>query len=97
MKRKRISVDSYHFEEELFKISNAPIEDVSINDNLKKRLVQVLTNELNKNQLELINMYYYEHRTMKEIAQLLGKDQSTISRTIKRARDKVSRFLKYLV
>lgn len=94
MKKKRINIESYHFEEELYKMY---LKGEYTNHKPKDILLKVLQDELNKNQLNLIEMYYFQHINMVEIGKRLNKSPSTVSRTIKRAKEKIKRIMKYFV
>ena len=92
MKRKRINAESYHFEEELYKMY---IQGEYTNREPKDVLLKVIQGELSKNQLRLVEMYYFQHISMVEISKMLDVTPSTVSRTLKRARIKIERFMKY--
>ena len=92
MKRKRINAESYHFEEELYKMY---IQGEYTNRKPKDVLLKVIQGELSKNQLKLVEMYYFQHISMVEISKMLDITPSTVSRTLKRARIKIERFMKY--
>lgn len=64
---------------------------------LSRVLRKVIANELTENQRKMILFYYYERRTMPEIAELLGVNKSTVSRTIARGRNTLKRVLEYSV
>ena len=51
--------------------------------------------ELTDQQRTYILAYYYEHLTMGEIAQKYAVNKSTVCRTVKRARDRLERVLRY--
>lgn len=60
-----------------------------------KALSNVVENGLTTRQKQVIMLYYFKRLNMPEIAKLLGLDKSTVSRTIKRARDKIFSVLRY--
>ena len=62
---------------------------------MSSRLVRVMREELTERQEELIRLYYLEDMKMTEIAQRLEISPSTVSRTIKRGRDRIRKYLKY--
>lgn len=62
---------------------------------LKRNVRRALMDELTERQRELILMRYGENKTQAEIADILGLCPSTVSRTIKRAENKLRKFLKY--
>lgn len=61
----------------------------------KKALKQILEEELSFRQKQLIMLYYYERWSMTEIAQHLGINVSTVSRTLSRARRNILSRIKY--
>ncbi|MGN1411694.1 MAG: RNA polymerase sigma factor [Oscillospiraceae bacterium] len=92
MRKKRINTDSYHFEEELYKIYN---QGEYGNAKPKDVLSKVLKNELSENQLRLVELYYFQHINMVDIAKMLDRSPSTISRTLKRARKNIEKIMQY--
>ena len=60
-----------------------------------KRVQNVIRGELTENQREMLTAYYFEKQTMTEIARNRGVHISTVSRTIRRAEEKLRKFLKY--
>ena len=44
---------------------------------------------------EMVALYYDQGMTMPQIAERLGVNRSTVSRTLRRARDRLYRFLRY--
>ena len=56
---------------------------------------QALTRELTPRQRQLVNMYYIEQMQMQDIADELGLHISTVSRTIKRGRERLKTCLRY--
>ena len=66
-----------------------------IEGNLSNRVRIAINEELTDRQRELINLYYTEQMSMTEIAQNLGLSPSTVSRTLKRGRGRLKRYLKY--
>jgi len=51
--------------------------------------------ELTDRQRETARLYYFEQLSMHEIAKKLGVNVSTVSRTLRRARERLLRVLKY--
>lgn len=70
----------------------APDEDFS---DLRNLLYKAIQYELSDVQRTYLCMYYFEGLTMEEIASQNHVNKSTISRTIKRARARLFRCLKY--
>lgn len=71
------------------------------NDNSKKVkdkfkiLKKVIEKELTLKQKEIFNMYYLNRDSIKQISQKLGKDKSTVSRSLKRSREKIKKYMQY--
>ncbi len=63
--------------------------------NLGSRVKIAMNEELTDRQRELISLYYLEQMSMTEIAQRLGLSPSTVSRTLKRGRIRLKKYLKY--
>ena len=70
-------------------------------DNSKSRsvlmanLARAVREDITERQWQLIQMYYVEQMTMPDIAEELGIGVSTVSRTIKRGRERLQRCLRY--
>ena len=62
---------------------------------LKRNLLLALREDVTQRQRQTLLMYYAEGRTMQEIADQLGVDKSTVSRTIKRGERRLQRCLRY--
>ena len=60
-----------------------------------KRVQRVIREELTPLQRQTLLAYYFEERTIPQIAADRGVNKSTVSRTLHRAEDKLRRFLKY--
>ena len=60
-----------------------------------KRVQRVIREELTPLQRETLIAYYFEERTIPQIAADRGVHKSTVSRTLHRAEDKLRSFLKY--
>ena len=58
-------------------------------------VADALQHELTQRQAELVELYYVEQHSMREIAQLLGVNPSTVCRTLQTARSKLRRCLRY--
>ncbi len=60
------------------------------------RLVKLaLREELTRRQAQMVELYYLEQHTMRDIAAELGVNQSTVSRTLAAARTRLKRCLRY--
>lgn len=62
---------------------------------LKRNLRLAREQELTARQRQLLHMRFEENMTNKAIAEALGLDQSTVSRTISRAQRRLYRVLRY--
>lgn len=90
---KRSILDSELLDKKLFKT------DDGVPDRLYKRALRALTEiireQLTPKQRQYLVLYYYEEKTMPEIAELMGVNKATVSRTINRARNKLYQRMKY--
>jgi len=64
-------------------------------DGMCRSLNLAIRSELTPNQLRVIALYYVDQMKMADIAEMLGVNVSTVSRTIKRGRARLQRCLKY--
>lgn len=64
-------------------------------DRLRRNLRQAREQELTPRQRQLLELYYDRGKNMAQIARELGLNRSTISRTIRRARERLYRYLRY--
>lgn len=62
---------------------------------LQRNLARALGEDVTPRQREVLLLYYSEGMTMKEIADKLGVDRSTVSRTILRGEERLRRCLRY--
>lgn len=60
-----------------------------------RRMKQVIQQELTELQRDTILAYYFENKSILKIAEERSINKSTVSRTLKRAEDKLRRFLQY--
>ena len=60
-----------------------------------RRMKAVIREELTELQRHTLEAYYFENRTLTQIAEERGINKSTACRTLKRAEDKLRRFLQY--
>ena len=54
-----------------------------------------IASDLTPRQMQLVRMYYVDQMLMSDIARTLGLDISTVSRTIKRGRERLRRSMRY--
>lgn len=62
---------------------------------LHKTLHLVIEQELSDRQREVLKLYYFEHMTLREIAEKLGLAMSSVFRTLTRAENSIRNHLKY--
>ena len=60
-----------------------------------RRLRQVVKGELSPRQRETVEAYYFENKTMEQIAREQGVNRSTVSRTLRRGMRNLQRYLQY--
>lgn len=64
-------------------------------DRLRRNLRQAREQELTPRQRQMLSLYYDQGMTIPQIAGALGVNRSTVSRTLRRARDRLYRCLRY--
>lgn len=62
---------------------------------LLRNMRRARESELTERQAEMLHLYYDLGRSMPRIAQELGVNKSTVSRTLARARARLKRYLRY--
>lgn len=62
---------------------------------LKRNLTHALRQDITEKQREYMILYYGQGMSMEAIAQQLGVNKSTVSRTLKRGRQRLYRCLRY--
>ena len=60
-----------------------------------RRMKAVIREELTELQRYTVLAYYFDNKTLLQIAEERGVNKSTICRTLRRAEDKLRRFLQY--
>ena len=60
-----------------------------------KRVQRVIKEELTELQRQTLTAYYFHQQTIPQIARERGVNKSTVSRTLRRAEEKLRRYLKY--
>ena len=64
-------------------------------ERLRRNLRQARERELTPRQRQMLELYYDQGMTIPQIAGEMGLHRSTVSRTLRRARDRLYRFLRY--
>lgn len=64
-------------------------------ERLRRNLRQAREQELTPRQRQLLELYYDQGMNIPQIAKALGVNRSTVSRTLRRARDRLYRCLRY--
>ena len=71
-------------------------EDNSLQlERLRRNLRRAREKELTPRQRQVLELHYDQKLSVTEIAQRLGVNPSTVSRTLRRARDRLRRYLQY--
>ena len=60
-----------------------------------KRVQRVIKEELTELQRQTLLAYYFQEQTIPQIAEERGVNKSTVSRTLRRAEEKLRRYLRY--
>ena len=60
-----------------------------------KRVQRVIKEELTELQRQTLTAYYFHQQTIPQIAAERGVNKSTVSRTLRRAEERLRRYLKY--
>ena len=95
---RRVHWDFISGNKEMFKLFNEQSESETNGEKLKlvkKALKKVVEEQLSARQKQMIVLYYYKEIDMPEIAEMLGINVSTVSRTLNRARQNLMKYLKY--
>ncbi|MDR0983793.1 MAG: sigma-70 family RNA polymerase sigma factor [Ruminococcus sp.] len=59
------------------------------------QIYKIIAGELTPSQREIFLLRYVDNLKQKEIAEKLGINKSTVSRTLKRASDNIKKYVKY--
>lgn len=70
-------------------------KDTIFSEKARGIIKNIIENELTPNQKELIDDYYYKGKSITEIARMRGVNKSSISRSMKSARERIGRSLRY--
>lgn len=96
---KRISLTRLNEDKELFKLFNNNNQEAESNAEIrrlaKKAMKKVIEEQLTARQKQVLVLYYFNEIDMPTIAKMLDVNVSTVSRTLKYARNKLLNYLKY--
>lgn len=96
MPRNFVNADDHVFEEASFLAFRSSGEtNLRDKQRMKAILSKAIRNELTVNQRICLVEYYLNGKKMKDIAELLSLNPSTVSRHIRRAREKLRRIADY--
>ena len=79
-------------------LQNWQNEEAGTNDERMYRLrknLMTAVDELTPRQKEVVSLFFFDGMKVTEIGKELGLHKSTVSRTLKRAKEKLYRYLKY--
>ena len=62
---------------------------------LKRTMANVMAGELTPLQQECIRLYYYDGLTMEQVGQTLGVQKSSVSKALRRSRQRIEKVLRY--
>lgn len=94
---RRISFDANSFDIKLSELAFSESRDEAFEkrEKIKKIMRKIVQNDLTARQREIIVLYYYKGKGVSEIAEILNLSVSTVSRTIKAARARIYKYMKY--
>lgn len=64
-------------------------------ERLFRNLHKVMRDELTPRQRQMVEMYYFQKKNIPKIAEELGLNRSTVSRTLYRGMSRIRKYLKY--
>lgn len=68
---------------------------IAFSKRVAKTIRKIIADDLTPIQRELVQEYYYNGKTVTEIARLRGTNKSSVSRGLKAARTRIERAMKY--
>ncbi|MCI1269647.1 MAG: sigma-70 family RNA polymerase sigma factor [Ruminococcus sp.] len=95
-RRIRINPSFADVDSDLRNLLDSPQADSSVT-RIKKILLDIIKNELTPRQSQIIMLYYFQGLTLPQIASSLNLSVPSVSITMKRARYKLFRILKYII
>lgn len=64
-------------------------------ERLRRNLRRAMREELTPRQQEILELYYFQDRSVTDIAQALHVNKSTVSRSVRRSCGRLQKFLQY--
>lgn len=64
-------------------------------ERLLRNLRKVIAQELTPRQRQVVEMYYFQQKNIPAISRELGVNTSVVSRTLRRGKNRIRRYLKY--
>ncbi len=95
---RRISFTRLNEDKEIYRIFNdnqSTESNTEVRLLAKKAMKRIIEEQLTARQKQILVLYYYEDIDMTAISEMLGINVSTVSRTLKYARNNLLRYLRY--
>lgn len=94
---RRVSLDALDFDAKITELafSEDREEVAEKREKIRRIMAKIIKNDLTARQREIIVLYYYSGKGVTEIGEILKISPSTVSRTIKAARIRIYKYLKY--
>lgn len=94
---RRVSFNAMEFDSKLSTLAFSEDEEecTEKREKIRKIMARIIKNDLTVRQREIIVLYYYNGKGVNEIAQILKICPSSVSRTIKAARNKIFKYMRY--
>lgn len=97
MSRKIVSLGQY--EDNLFSLDRFYENNLKMNNEQKSSaenaVIMAIDEELTDKQRNVLLLYYFEGKSIIEIAKMLGVNKSSVSRLLSRAKMRIEKVLKY--
>ena len=95
---RRISFTRLNEDKEIYRIFNdnqSTESNTEVRLLAKKAMKRIIEEQLTARQKQILVLYYFEDIDMTAISEMLGINVSTVSRTLKYARNNLLRYLRY--
>ena len=96
LRKQRVSLAEIEFELASGCDSDSAVSEKTRRRIIRRALLSAIETSLTERQRQMLLLYYSENEKMSEIAAELGVNKSTVSRTLSKAREKLSESLSYL-